>query len=141
MTRLPAWLLMEKSLPQPRKSGLREKNTTTGFHNMQLPIAWKKPASGVHDLDHVAFYDRPWLKFERLLETYLTFAPRGLRSYLMAMPLWLKEKLWMGDQILCSFSKKEHLDSMKGLLRFEDCLSRNMFTQKRCEHGSSPVRK
>ena len=50
-------------------------------------------------LDHVAFYDKPWIKFERLLETYLSFAPIGFSSFLKAMPLWLKEKLWMGDQI------------------------------------------
>jgi len=47
----------------------------------------------------VAFYDKPWLKFERLLETYLAFAPAGLPSFLLAMPLWLKEKLWMGDRL------------------------------------------
>ena len=46
------------------------------------------------DIDHVAFYDKPFLKFERLLETYLSFAPRGYRSFAMAMPVWLKEKLF-----------------------------------------------
>ncbi|MDA0875586.1 MAG: hypothetical protein O3C45_11075, partial [Bacteroidetes bacterium] len=51
------------------------------------------------DLDLVAFYDKPWLKFERLLETYVAFAPAGLPSFLKAMPLWLKEKLWMEDAI------------------------------------------
>jgi carbamoyltransferase len=51
------------------------------------------------DLDAVAFYDKPWLKFERLLETYLGFAPRGLASFYKAMPLWLKQKLWMEDLI------------------------------------------
>ena len=45
-------------------------------------------------VDHVAFYDKPFLKFERLLETYLAFAPRGFRSFRMAIPLWLKEKLF-----------------------------------------------
>ena len=50
-------------------------------------------------LNHVAFYDKPWLKFERLLETYLTYAPAGFRSFVMAMPLWLKQKLFMGDVI------------------------------------------
>ena len=46
------------------------------------------------DVDYVVFYDKPFLKFERLLETYLAFAPRGFRSFRMAMPLWLKEKLF-----------------------------------------------
>ena len=52
------------------------------------------PLSGV---DHVVFYDKPFLKFERLLETYLAVAPRGLRSFQMAMPVWLREKLFLKD--------------------------------------------
>jgi carbamoyltransferase len=51
------------------------------------------------DLDHVVFYDKPLLKFERLLETYLDYAPAGIRSFIQAMPLWLREKLWTRDQI------------------------------------------
>jgi len=47
------------------------------------------------DLDAVAFYDKPFLKFERLLETYYSFAPKGLASFLNAMPVWIKEKLFM----------------------------------------------
>src|SRR5688572_24225272 len=45
------------------------------------------------DLSYVAFYDKPLLKFERLLETYAAFAPAGLRSFMMAMPLWLRKQL------------------------------------------------
>ncbi len=51
------------------------------------------------DLAAVAFYDKPLLKFERILETYLGVVPRGVRSFLMAGPLWLKEKLFMDRQI------------------------------------------
>jgi len=58
------------------------------------------------DLDFVAFYDKPLQKFERLLETYLDYAPRGLQSFLMAMPLWLREKLWTRDHITRSCSTK-----------------------------------
>ncbi|HWI17841.1 MAG TPA: carbamoyltransferase [Vicinamibacterales bacterium] len=50
-------------------------------------------------IDYVGFYEKPLVKFERLLETYTSHAPRGLKSYLMAMPLWLSEKLWLGDDI------------------------------------------
>ena len=50
-------------------------------------------------LDFIAFYDKPFLKFERLLETYLTYAPAGIRSFVKAMPLWIKQKLWMKDLI------------------------------------------
>lgn len=51
------------------------------------------------DLDYVVFYDKPVLKFERLLETYLTTAPSGFTSYAKALPLWLKHKLWIPDTI------------------------------------------
>ena len=50
-------------------------------------------------IDLVAFYDKPFLKFERLLETYLAFAPVGLGSFLTAMPLWIKQKLWLPEVI------------------------------------------
>ncbi len=51
------------------------------------------------DLDLVAFYDKPILKFERILETYLSFAPRGFASFIKAIPLWIKQKIWMKDLI------------------------------------------
>ena len=54
---------------------------------------------GVTDLAHVGFYDKPLLKFERILETYLGVAPRGFRSFLMAGPLWIKDKLYIDRQI------------------------------------------
>ena len=54
---------------------------------------------GAGDIDYVAFYDKPFIKFERLLETYISFAPRGLASFVMAMPLWLKQKLYIPDLI------------------------------------------
>jgi carbamoyltransferase len=53
----------------------------------------------VGDLDHIGFYDKPLLKFERILETYLGVAPRGFRSFLMAGPLWMKEKLFMDRRL------------------------------------------
>ncbi|MEA3280609.1 MAG: carbamoyltransferase N-terminal domain-containing protein, partial [Thermodesulfobacteriota bacterium] len=49
----------------------------------------------VSDLTAIAFYDKPYLKFERLLETYHAFAPIGLKSFLSAIPVWIKEKLFM----------------------------------------------
>jgi carbamoyltransferase len=53
-----------------------------------------------HDIDRVAFYDKPFLKFERLVETYLAFAPRGFQSFRTAMPVWLSEKLFQKDLLL-----------------------------------------
>ena len=64
---------------------------------------------GLSEVDFVAFYDKPFLKFERLLETYVAFAPRGLRSFAMAMPLWVREKLFQKNLLhneLKQFSKE-----------------------------------
>lgn len=66
------------------------------------------------DIDIVAFYDKPFLKFERLLETYLAFSPAGLPSFLKAMPLWLKEKLWMGERI------RKHMDGWDGRMIYPE---------------------
>jgi len=52
-----------------------------------------------NELEIVAFYDKPFLKFERILETYLTYSPIGIKSFLKAMPLWIKEKIWMKELI------------------------------------------
>jgi len=82
----------------------QEERFTRKKHDHRFPeyaVAYCLEAAGItaDELDHVAFYDKPWLKFERLLETYVAFAPAGLPSFIKAMPLWLKEKLWMEDAI------------------------------------------
>ena len=51
------------------------------------------------DLDFIAFYDKPFIKFERILETYLSYAPVGIRSFIKAIPLWIKQKIWIKELI------------------------------------------
>src|SRR5262245_53791618 len=68
-----------------------------GFPHRAVDFCLAEAGISLGDLDHVVFYDKPFLKFERLLETYLAFAPRGLRSFRMAIPLWIKEKLFQRD--------------------------------------------
>jgi carbamoyltransferase len=73
-------------------------------HDHRFPhesVEWCLKEAGItaKDLDYVVFYDKPILKFERLLETYLSFVPKGWASFLMAMPLWLKQKLHIPDLI------------------------------------------
>src|ERR1700758_3335775 len=67
----------------------------------------------VQQLDYVGFYDKPLLKFDRLLETYVNFAPIGFRSFLKAMPLWIKEKLWMPDLIRTELAKSTGVSDEK----------------------------
>ena len=69
------------------------------FPNNAVDYCLREAGIGPGDLDYVVFYDKPFLKFERLIETYLAFAPAGLPSFLMAMPLWLKTKLYLPREI------------------------------------------
>ena len=64
------------------------------FPRLAIDACLRQAGITLDEVDLVAFYDKPFLKFERLLETYLAFAPRGFRSFRMAIPLWLKEKLF-----------------------------------------------
>ncbi len=69
------------------------------FPGEAVDFCLSKGGIAVEDLDYVGFYDKPLLKFERILETYLRVAPRGFRSFLMAGPLWIKEKLFTDREI------------------------------------------
>ncbi len=70
------------------------------------------------DIDYVAFYDKPFLKFERLLETYLAFAPRGFASFRMAIPVWLKEKLFQKTLLRDELKRWEPSFDWQGKLLF-----------------------
>lgn len=74
----------------------------------------------LHDLDAVVFYDKPFLKFERILETVYAFAPKSWRSFLASMPVWIKEKLFLKKQIFDGLSKIEKIDKSKLRLLFPE---------------------
>jgi carbamoyltransferase len=73
------------------------KKQDSGFPRHSVEYCLTEAKCSLSEIDMVVFYEKPFLKFERLLETYLAFAPQGLRSFSMAMPLWLKEKLFQKD--------------------------------------------
>lgn len=82
----------------------QEERFTRKKHDHNFPlnaIAYCLKHAGIDAsrLDYVAFYDKPILKFERILETYLHYSPKGLKSFLKAVPLWIKEKIWIKDLI------------------------------------------
>ena len=80
------------------------------------------------ELDAIAFYDKPMLKFERLLETYYGYAPRGLRSFIMAIPVWLKEKV---------FLKKVIADELGKLGKFNRRKTKLLFPEHHLSHAAS----
>ncbi len=81
------------------------KKHDAGFPGHAIRYCLEESGGNLADVDFVAFYDKPFLKFERLLETYLAFAPRGFASFRMAMPVWLREKLFQKDLLRKEFAK------------------------------------
>lgn len=82
----------------------QEERFTRKKHDQDFPVnainyCLKEAGCSINDVDQVAFYDKPFLKFERLLETYLTYAPKGLSSAWKGIPIWIKDKLWISDHI------------------------------------------
>ena len=61
----------------------------------------------LNQIDHIVFFEKPFLKFERLIETYLAFAPKGFKQFLFSMPIWLKQKLFMKRELIEELKKFE----------------------------------
>ncbi len=85
-------------------SAAQEERFTRKKHDSAFPVnatnfCLQNSNLTVNDLDYVAYYDKPFLTFERILETYLSFAPVGIKSFIKALPLWIKKKLWMKEVI------------------------------------------
>lgn len=82
----------------------QEERFTRKKHDQSFPgnavnYCLKEAGITIADIDYVAFYDKPFIKFERILETYIAYAPFGIQSFIKAVPLWVKKKLWMKELI------------------------------------------
>jgi carbamoyltransferase len=82
------------------ESAAQQERFSRRKHDARFPVdaieyCLQASSIGICDMDRIVFYDKPLVKFERLLETYVAFAPRGFKSFLMSMPVWLKEKLYL----------------------------------------------
>jgi carbamoyltransferase len=111
----------------------QEERFTRKKHDSRFPMhavefCLAQAQARLTDLDYVVFYDKPFLKFERLLETYIAFAPAGLRSFQMAIPLWVREKL---------FQKSLLHDELKGLGEDFDWMKRLLFAEHHQSHAAS----
>ena len=106
------------------------KKHDAGFPHQAVTFCLAHAGIGMADVDHVVFYDKPLLKFERLLETYLAFAPRGFASFKTAMPIWLREKLFLKDLLLSEL--KVHGDGGKG---YDS--ARLLFSEHHLSHAAS----
>jgi carbamoyltransferase len=104
------------------------KKHDAGFPKNAVEYCLKEVGIGLGEVDYVAFYDKPFLKFERLLETYVAFAPRGFQSFRMAIPVWLREKLFLKDLL-----RKE----LKAYAPGYDWDSRLRFSEHHLSHAAS----
>ena len=93
------------------------KKHDASFPEQAVRYCLRESGLNVNELDYVTFYEKPFLKFDRILHTYLTYAPVGLRSFLMAIPLWIRERIWMKELIrrelgcVCKVLFPEHHES------------------------------
>ncbi len=104
------------------------KRHDSGFPTQAIRYCLGEAGADLANVDQIAFYDKPFLKFERLLETYLAFAPRGFRSFRMAIPIWLKEKL---------FQKKLLVDELAKISDADGLTDRLLFTEHHLSHAAS----
>jgi len=84
-----------------------------GFPHLAIRACLAEAGIGLENVDAVVFYDKPLLKFERLLETYISFAPKGFKSFVQAMPVWLKQKLFIKSLIKIELAKIEPSKQIK----------------------------
>jgi len=104
------------------------KKQDAGFPSNAVDYCLAAAGVSLDDVDAIAFYDKPLLKFERLLETYLAFAPRGFKSFSMAIPIWLREKLFLKDLLTRELDKR-------GSRRALD--QRMLFSEHHLSHAAS----
>jgi carbamoyltransferase len=99
-----------------------------GFPKKAVEYCLREAGIKLKDVETLVFYDKPLLKFERLLETYYAFAPKGVRSFLMSMPVWLKEKM---------FLKKLMYDELKTIGEYDKSSLKLLFPDHHLSHAAS----
>ena len=105
------------------------KKHDAGFPHYAIQYCLKEAGISASQIDNVVFYEKPFVKFERLLETYLAFAPKGFKSFAMAMPVWIKDKL---------FQKSALIKELKSTLDESiDWRERLLFSEHHLSHAAS----
>jgi len=96
------------------------KKHDSNFPQLAIDYCLKEAKLSLNQIDYVVFYDKPFLKFERLLETYVACAPRGFQSFRMAMPVWIKEKLFQKSFLIGKLSEISSVDNWTEKLLFAE---------------------
>jgi carbamoyltransferase len=126
-------------------AAIQEERLTRKKHDSQFPIngikfCLKEAGICIEQVDYIGFYDKPFLKFERLIETYLSEAPRGFKSFTNAIPVWLKEKLFLKDTLvkeLTALHLKGHEDKKTKKLIKSQIAKKLLFGEHHQSHAGS----
>ena len=111
---------------QEERFSRKKHDSSYPFHSIEYVL--KEAKLKLSEVDYIVFYEKPFLKFERLLETYVAFAPRGFRSFCMSIPIWLREKL---------FQKKVLFDELKNHDKEFDNINKIFFSEHHFSHAAS----
>lgn len=84
-----------KIIAAAQEERFTRKKHDSDFPKKAVDYCFSEAGISIEDIDYLVYYDKPFLTFERILETYLAYVPKGLKSYIKALPVWLKEKLWI----------------------------------------------
>ncbi len=112
-----ALIYQGKIIAAAQEERFSRKKNDSSFPTKAIKYVLQEAGIKLEDIDLIVFYDKPFLKFERLLETYHAFAPRGLRSFLKALPVWVKEKLFQKKMIKAELKK---IGKITGKLLFSE---------------------
>ena len=117
-----------KIISAAQEERFTRKKHDSGFPTNAINFVLNFSNVKLNEIDHIVFYEKPFLKFERLLETYVAFAPKGFQSFSRAMPLWLKEKL---------FQKKFIFDHLKNIDKVFKDETKLLFSEHHLSHAAS----
>ena len=123
-----ALVINGKIIAAAQEERFTRKKHDSSYPQHAIEYVLKESKLKLSEINYITFYEKPFLKFERLLETYVAFAPKGFKSFSMSMPLWLKEKL---------FQKKILFDKLKNLDKNFDDINKIYFSEHHLSHAAS----
>ena len=120
----------EQIIAAAQEERFTRKKHDASFPDNAIRYCLQEAGIKLSDVSYIAFYDKPFLKFERLLETYLAEAPRGLKSFMMSMPVWLKDKLFLKETLARNFKDMSELSKA-------EIMEKLMFGEHHQSHAAS----
>jgi len=123
-----AILVDGKIIAAAQEERFTRKKHDSGYPFNAIEFVLKESKLNLSEVDYISFYEKPFLKFERILETYVAFAPKGFKSFSMSMPIWLREKL---------FQKKILFDELKSHDDKFDDMNKIYFSEHHFSHAAS----